>query len=122
MRRSAAQRRVHVLSIVFAILPPAFGAFRAFSAHADLRMLWMALASLIGVGAVMLLGRARDRTTGAILTLGLVALIAGVLLARWAAFRLGATAEPGIILVALVLSLCWVTSFALDAFSRPRPA
>ena len=122
MRRSAAQWRMHILSLIFAILPPAFGAIRFVQTHSDLRMLWMALASLIGVSAVMLLGRARDRTTGAILTLAVMALVVGTLLARWTAIRLGATAESGIILVGLVLSFCWVASFALDAFSRPRPA
>lgn len=122
MRRSPAQRRLYALSIVFAILPPVFGAIRFIQTHSDLRMLWMALASLLGAGAVMFLGRARDRTTGAVLTLSIVALVVAMLLAGWTAMRLGATAAPGIWLVAFVLSFCWVTSFALDAFSRPRPA
>lgn len=121
MRRSPAQRRVHVLSIVFAILPIGFSIIRAASAHMDLRMLWMAFASLLGAGVVMVIGRARDRTTAAVLTLSVVALVAAMLLAGWTAMRLGATAAAGIWPVAFVLSFCWVASFALDAFSRPRP-
>ena len=108
----------HLLSIAFAIAPIAFALIRAVRSHHDLRMLWMALAALIGTAAVMIAGHAGRRSTRELFLLASVALIVAMLLAGWTAIHLGATAAAGIWPVAFVLSTCWVMSFVLDARSR----
>lgn len=119
-RRSPGRLTIHLLSMLFAAAPIVAALIRALGIHHDLRMLWMALASLFGASAVMVLAEARVRAPRAILALACLALVLGTLLAAWTAYRLGATAAAGIWLVSLVLAGCWAASFALDALSRPR--
>jgi O-antigen/teichoic acid export membrane protein len=112
-------RRNQVLSIVFALAPFAFGAFRALSARYDLRMLWMALVSGVGAFAIRAVARRRPQheasTRFAVLTLVATTLLGGV-----TAIVLGATAAAGIWPVALVLALCWTASNYFAARSRGR--
>ena len=108
---------MQLLSIAFAIAPIAFALIRAVRSHYDLRMLWMALAALIGTAIVMTAGHARRRSGRGVFLLAGTALIVAMLLAGWTAMRLGATAAAGIWPVAFVLSICWVMSFVLDALS-----
>ena len=116
--RSRRQQRNLLLSIVFAIAPFAFATIRAVQSRHDLRMLWMALAALAGVSAVMLTGSARARTPRGLMALSAVALVTAMSLAAWTAYRLGATAAAGIWPVAFVLSASWVMSFVLSVLSR----
>lgn len=121
MTGSRRQQRMRLLSIAFAIAPIAFALIRAVRSHHDLRMLWMALAALIGTAAVMIAGHARRRRTRELFLLASVALVVAMLLAGWTAIHLGATAAAGIWPVASVLSICWVMSFVLDAIARRAP-
>lgn len=111
----------YLLSIAFAIAPIAFALIRAVRSHHDLRMLWMALAALIGTAAVMIAGHARRRSTRELFLLASVALIVALLLAGWTAIHRGATAAAGIWPVSFVLSICWVMSFVLAALARSAP-
>ena len=120
MRQSSRQRTLYRLSIVFAAAPFVFALIRAVGSGGDLRMLWMALAALVGTAVIMALGRARRRGPRGIAALSTLALVAATLLAGGTAYRLGATAAAGIWPVAFVLSFCWVASFALGALARPR--
>ncbi|HEX5830898.1 MAG TPA: hypothetical protein VFY16_07965 [Gemmatimonadaceae bacterium] len=123
MRESSRRRTLTILSVVFAAAPFTFALIRAFSGRYDLRMLWMAMAALVGAFTVMTLDRARRRGSRGIVALSTLALLAATLLAGVTAYQLGATAAAGIGLVALVLGLCWGASFALNALARPqRPA
>ena len=118
MIRSTRQRRLYLLSIGFAVLPPLFALIRAFSANYDLRMLWMAIASFVGATLVMWVGGARKRPRRAVIALAGAALVAGTVLAALTAMWLGATAPFGIWAVAFVLSACWAVSHALHTLSR----
>ena len=117
MRRSSRQHTLFFLSIVFAVAPFAFALIRAHSSSRDLRMLWMALASLLVVAPVMLAGKVWRRQPAGVIALAAIALIAATLVAGWIAYRLGATAAAGIWPVSFVLAFCWATSFALNALS-----
>ena len=121
MRRPSRQRTLHLLSALFAAAPFTFALIRAFGSRYDLRMLWMAFASLLGAVAVVALGGARRRGPRGIVALSALALMVATLLAGATAYRLGATAAPGIWLVAFVLGFCWAASYALRALARPRP-
>ena len=120
MIRTPRQQRLRILSVVFAAAPFVFALIRALNARSDLRMLWMALAALLGTSAVMLTGQVRQRAPRAVLSLSAIALLVGTLLAAWTAVRLGATAAAGIWPVSFVLAFCWVASYALDALSRSQ--
>jgi len=117
-RRSSRQRRLHLVSVVFAALPILFAVIRAFSSKYDLRMLWMAFASFFGVALVMWSGHARQRPRKSVLGLAAFALVVGTVLAALTAMWLGATAPFGIWAVAFVLSFCWTASHTLDSLSR----
>jgi hypothetical protein len=107
-----------LLSIIFAVAPIGFALIRAHSSRNDLRMLWMALASLLVVAPVMFAGRVWRRQPMGVLTLAAIALTAATLVDGWIAYRLGATAAAGIWPVSFVLAFCWATCFALNALSR----
>jgi len=119
--RTPRQQRLRILSIIFAAAPFAFSLMRALNARSDLRMMWMALASLVGASAVMVIGGVRRRVPRSIFSLSVLAMLVAILLAGWTAIRLGATAAAGIWPVSFVLSFCWVASYALDALARPTP-
>jgi hypothetical protein len=118
MRRSPRQHTLSLLSILFAVAPFAFALIRAHSSRNDLRMLWMALASLLVVTPIMLAGKVRRRQPAGVFALVIIALVAATLVAGWLAYRLGATAAAGIWPVSFVLAFCWAMSFALNALAR----
>jgi hypothetical protein len=108
------QRRV--IAIAFAVLPIAFGIFRALQTrNHDLRMLWMAIAATAGAMIV----RAIVKKHAAIVTFIVATLLAGA-----TAHALGATAWFGVWAVAIVLGGCWAISTALSSSvpeSSPAP-
>jgi hypothetical protein len=116
MTGSARQRLFAVLAVAFALAPFAFGSMRAIQTGSDYRMLWMAVASAIGALAV---GAFAARKKGS-LALGFVilTLIVSTIVAGLTGFMLGATAGPGVWMVAFVLGICWAISLTLFSLSR----
>ncbi len=114
-------RSLYFLAILFRVAPFAFGLLRASRAN-DYRMLWMALASLIGFALVALMARRHGRDSKEILAISVVVLAVTTLLAGLTARLLGATAAAGIWAVAIVFGLCWAISYWLAGISRGRPA
>ena len=100
------------LSIFFAAAPFAFGLIRYFQTGQDMRMLWMSLAAYVGAALVMSLGKARTRAPGGILAFSVVILVIATLLATLTGYLLGATAGPGVWMVAFVLGLCCAAAYA----------
>jgi hypothetical protein len=98
-------RRIYVVAIALAAAPFVFGLMRAFSSRRDTRVLWMAVAALIGAGLAIAIGKPRSRTPIVVLTRSVAALATSTLLATWTAVQLGATAAPGILAVSFVLGL-----------------
>ena len=108
---------IRLLSILFGLAPLAFGAIRAFNAN-DLRVLWMAVAAGIVVGAVVFLRRSNANRSSMALGRALLALLLGIVAASATGYALGARAWPGILGVAVVDSFCWVLSFIFGAVAR----
>jgi ascorbate-specific PTS system EIIC-type component UlaA len=107
------------LSVAFAAAPFAFALIRYRQTGADLRMLWMALASLIGAAALIAVDRSRRQRLsvgiGSAMMLAITTLLAGL-----TAMLLGATAAAGVWGVAIVFGICWTISYALAARARDR--
>ena len=120
MRRSFGQRMIYFLSILLAAAPFAFGLFRAFETGYDFRLLWMALASLLGAGGIMVIGKAHGKRTKGVLARSVATFVSAMLFTGTAALLLGATSAAGIWGIAFVFGACWAASYALNALSRPR--
>ena len=118
------QRRQLLLlvAVLLAVVPVAFGSVRAINTGDDFRYLWLAAAAILGSLAVMVPayrapGPARvsaGRAVGAI--------AAGAACAAAMAVALGATAGPGVAIVAVAFGLCTGTSMVLGAVASRRRA
>ena len=120
MRRTPGQLVSRLLSILCGAIPFAFAIVRALQTRSDLRYGWVALASFLGAAAVMMIGKARQRTPAHVLALSVVALIASALFAGIVAFAVGARSVLAMAVVAVGFAGCHATSLALHALSRPR--
>jgi hypothetical protein len=121
MRRSPRQLTIFLLSILFAAAPFAFALIRALSTGYDLRLFWMAFASLLGSAVVIGTGKARSRKLSRIFAMSAVVLVIAALFAVFAAWLLWSLASVGVWLFAIVFGVCWAASYALHAVSRPQP-
>lgn len=119
MKRSPREQIIYLLSILFAIAPFVAGIFRAISTGKDLRLLWMAFAAALGTTAVIAVMNARGGRSNSVLTRSIFVLAVATLAAGAVGFLLGATAGPGVWMVAVVLGLFLAASCALYALSRP---
>lgn len=119
MKRSSREQILYFLSILFAIAPFVAGLFRVMSTGTDLRLLWMAVASALGATAVIAIMRARSAQSKSVLALSAAVLIVATIAAGFVGFLLGATAGPGVWMVAVVLGLFLAASYALYTHSRP---
>ena len=122
MRRSLREQLIYFLSILFAIAPFVAGLFRAFNTRTDFRLLWMACAAAVAAAWAIALMRARARQSQSILALSAVVLVGATIGAGLMGFLLGATAGPGVWMVAVVLGLFLAASCVLYARSRPAPS
>ncbi len=120
MKRSPREQVIYVLAIFFAAGPFVAGLFRAISTGTDLRLLWMAFASALGATAAIAIVRARGGQSKSAVTLFAAVLVVATLAAGVVGFLLGATAGPGVWMVAFVLGVFLAASCAL--YSRSRPA
>ena len=119
--RSLRRRRLLLLaSVVLAAVPVTFGLIRAVSTGDDVRYLWLAGAAILGSMVVMPLGLGASDPAQVSLRRALAAVAAGTLCAGATALILGATAGPGVAIVALAFGLCTGTS-ALFATLARRP-
>ena len=106
---------MRVLSVLFGVVPFAFGFLRLVTTGTDSRYIWLALASLIGATVVMRLGKARRRSRSVVAALFLTAVAVSTLLAVLVAHLLGATAVLAILAVAIGFGMCSAISAALWA-------
>ena len=93
-----------VLGMLVTLVPFAFAGIRFATTGTDLRYLWMAIASTLCVVGIFLL-RSTQRTAPSPARIGLV-FVASATSAATVAIILGATAGPGIAIVALAFGLC----------------
>jgi O-antigen/teichoic acid export membrane protein len=120
MTRSRREQLMFLFAILFAAAPFVAGSLRAFSTRSDFRMLWMALASLLGAIAVMAIGNARGRMRNSLPSLAVATFIVATLVAGSVAYLLGAKAAFGVWAVAVVLSFCCAASCVFYALSRQQ--
>jgi hypothetical protein len=122
LMRSSRRRRLLLLTSVFlAAVPVTFGLIRAVSTGDDVRYLWLAGAAILGSMVVMRLGRGSSVPAQGSLRLALGAVAAGALCAAATAVLMGATAGPGVAIVALAFGLCTGTSALFATLARqPR--
>lgn len=120
--RSVRRRQLLLLaSVFFAAVPVTFGLIRAVRTGDDVRYLWLAGAAILGSMAVMPLGRASAGPAPVFLRRALGAVAAGALCAAATAVLMGATAGPGVAIVALAFGLCTGTSALFATLARqPR--
>jgi hypothetical protein len=120
--RSVRRRRLLLLaSVVLAAVPVTFGLIRAVSTGDDVRYLWLAGAAILGSMVVMSLRRGSSGPAQVSLRRALGAVAAGTLCAAATAVLMGATAGPGVAIVAVAFGLCTGTSALLATLARqPR--
>jgi uncharacterized membrane protein YoaK (UPF0700 family) len=109
--------RARLTAVLFAALPIAFALIRAVRTGNDLRYLWVALASLLGAAAVMIVTRAFTQSRPAAPALSTAVFLVAMLLAVFAAWLLGTTIGPGILIVAASFGFCF--SAACLIYLRP---
>jgi hypothetical protein len=101
------------------MVPVTFGLIRAVSTGDDFRYLWLSGASLFGSWTVATrLGRGASVPTYVFLCRALAAVAAGATCAAVTAFLLGATAGPGVAVVAIAFGLCTGTSAMFSTLAR----
>jgi hypothetical protein len=118
MRRSFREQMIFTLSILFAAAPFVFGLVRRLETGYDSRLLWMALASLVGAAGIMVIGKGHGKRR--VLARSAATFVSAMLFTGIAALLLGATSAPGIWGIGFVFGACWAASYALNALSRPR--
>jgi hypothetical protein len=115
------RRPLLVIAAVLAAVPGVFGLVRAVSTGDDFRYLWLAAAAMIGsTVAVRVFGY---RAPGAArVTPGRVvaAVATGAGCAAATAIFMGATAGPGVAIVAVAFGLCTGVSAVLTSLARWR--
>jgi hypothetical protein len=110
---------VKVLGVLLAAVPFAFASIRLLTTGSDMRYLWMAIVSAFCAAAVLV--RTSSLTVPGPARTG-VATIAATACTAAAAIMLGATAGPGIVIVAVAFGLCSALGTALLVRSRIQQA
>jgi hypothetical protein len=118
MRRSFRERVILALSILVAALPFFFGLVRRLETGYDFRLLWMALASLVGAAGIMVIGKGHGKRR--VLARSAATFVSAMLFTGMAGLLLGATSAAGVWGIGFVFGACWAASYALHALSRPR--
>ena len=95
-----------------------FGLIRAISTGTDVRYLWLAGAALVGSAAVMVLKPDRAEPVRVSVGRALSAVAAGAACAAAASLLQGATAGPGVAIVAIGFGFCTGVSAGLAFLSR----
>ena len=114
MRPSPQKPAIYVLSVLFAVAPFAFASIRLLETRSDLRLLWMAIASLLGTSAVLTIAKKSAQKPAVLFA---VTFVIATLCAGATAFMLGATVAPGVWILASVFGLCWAAYSALRSVS-----
>jgi hypothetical protein len=116
-------RRYQLLLLCAALLgttPVIFGFVRAINTGDDFRYLWLAAAAILGSLVVMVTGNGAAGPARVSPGRAAGAVAAGAACAAAAAILLGATAGPGVAIVAVAFGLCTGTSAVLLTLARRR--
>jgi hypothetical protein len=116
-------QRYHLLLLVAVLLagvPVLFGLVRAINTGDDFRYLWLAASAIVGSLAVMVPGYPAATPARVSLARAVGGIAAGAGCAAVTAIFLGATAGPGVAIVAGAFGLCTGTGMVLGAVARRR--
>jgi hypothetical protein len=116
--RSRRRRLLVVGSVLFGLMPVTFGIIRAISTGDDLRYIWLAGAAILGSMVVMPFAAAASGPVRVSLWRALGAILAGATCAGVTAILMGATAGPGVAIVAVSFGLCTGTSAVFASLAR----
>jgi len=105
-------------SVLLAAVPVTFGLIRAVSTGDDVRYLWLAGAAIVGSMVVMPLWSGASGSAHVSLGRASGAVAAGAVCAAATAVFMGATAGPGVAIVASAFGLCSGTSAVLATLAR----
>jgi hypothetical protein len=111
-----------LVAVLLAAVPVTFGFVRAINTGDDYRYLWLAAAAILGSLVVMLPVYGASGAARVSLGRAAGAVAAGAACAAAAATLLGATAGPGVAIVAVAFGLCTGTSAVLLTLARRRRA
>jgi hypothetical protein len=103
------------------MVPVAFGVIRAVSTGDDVRYLWLAGAAILGSMAVIPLGGGASGRAHVTLWRVLAAVAAGAICAGVTAILMGATAGPGVAIVATAFGLCTGTGAMFATLAKRNP-
>jgi hypothetical protein len=112
------RRLLRIASVLAAAVPVTFGLIRAVSTGDDVRYLWLAVAAILGSMVVMHVGRGASDPAHISVRRALAAVVAGAVSAAATAILMGATAGPGVAIVAVAFGLCTGTSAVLATLAR----
>jgi hypothetical protein len=116
-------KRGHLLLLVAVLLagvPVLFGIVRAINTGDDFRYLWLAASAIVGSLAVMVPGHRAPGSGRVSPGRAVGAVAAGAGCAAATAIVLGATAGPGVAIVAGAFGLCTGTGVILGTIARRR--
>jgi membrane associated rhomboid family serine protease len=120
MAKSRRSQLFVLAAALFALVPVVFGLIRAISTGDDVRYLWLALSAILGSMAVMGLGQRASDSLRVSPRRAVAAVAAGATCAAATAILLGATAGPGVAIVAVAFGLCTGASAVLISLARRR--
>ena len=109
-----------LVAVLLGAVPVLFGLVRAINTGDDFRYLWLAASAIVGSLAVMVPGRRQPGPARVSLGRAVGAIAAGAGGAAATAIFLGATAGPGVAIVAGAFGLCTGTSAILGTVARRR--
>jgi hypothetical protein len=116
------ERRRHqllrLLGVLVTALPVAFGFVRAISTGDDTRYLWLAAAAILGSLAVMWSEYRAPGSTRVSAARVAGAIASGAGCAAATAIVMGATAGPGVAIVAVAFGICTGTGMVLGTVAR----
>lgn len=121
MLTSRRGRLLLLSSVILGAVPVAFGVIRLVGTGDDARYLWLAAAALLGSMAVAAFGHEASGPARFAPGRAFGAVASGAACAAAAALLMGATAGPGVAIVAVGFGLCTGMSAALATLvRRPR--
>ena len=123
MKPSSRRRRLLLAAaVLLAAVPVTFGLIRAVSTGDDVRYLWLAGAAIVGSMVATRRWHGVSGPAHVSLRRGLGAVAAGSACAAAASVLQGATAGPGVAIVAIAFGLCTGTSAVFATLARQTRA
>lgn len=109
---------IRSFSIFFFSLPFLFGLLRAATTSNDFRYIWVAVASLVGAGAVTAAAGKRMRQPRVAVAVSAASFVVATLVATSAGIVQGTRFGPGLLVVASSFAFCCAVGCALFAITR----